>query len=117
MSAPASLPPALLGEIPGPRSRALAARLARVESRNVTCLAPEPPIFWERAAGALELAITVMALRERRLPPTANLTAPDPACDLDCVPCRGREAPGLEYALSNSFAFGGSNAALVVRRA
>jgi 4-aminobutyrate aminotransferase/(S)-3-amino-2-methylpropionate transaminase len=38
--------------IPGPRSRALAERLARVESRNVTCLAPEAPIFWERAAGA-----------------------------------------------------------------
>jgi 3-oxoacyl-[acyl-carrier-protein] synthase II len=69
------------------------------------------------AAGALELAITVLALQQRRLPPTANLTAPDPACDLDCVPCRGREAPGLEYALSNSFAFGGSNAALIVRRA
>jgi 4-aminobutyrate aminotransferase/(S)-3-amino-2-methylpropionate transaminase len=52
VSAPASLPPALRTEIPGPRSRALAARLASVESRNVTCLAPEPPIFWERAAGA-----------------------------------------------------------------
>jgi len=39
-------------EIPGPRSRALAARLARVETRDVTCLAPAPPIFWERAAGA-----------------------------------------------------------------
>lgn len=47
-----TLPPALLDDVPGPRSRALAARLARVESRNVTCLAPEPPIFWERAAGA-----------------------------------------------------------------
>ena len=69
------------------------------------------------AAGALEFAITVLALQRRRLPPTANLTAPDPACDLDCVPCRGREAPGLEYALSNSFAFGGSNAALIARRA
>jgi 3-oxoacyl-[acyl-carrier-protein] synthase II len=69
------------------------------------------------AAGALELAITVLALRERRLPPTANLTVPDPACDLDCVPRRGREAPALEYALSNSFAFGGSNAALIARRA
>jgi len=52
VSAPASLPPALLTAIPGPRSRARAARLARVESRDVTCLAPEPPIFWERAAGA-----------------------------------------------------------------
>ena len=68
------------------------------------------------AAGALELAITVLSLQQRRLPPTANLTVPDPGCDLDCVPCRGREAPGLEYALSNSFAFGGSNAALIARR-
>jgi 4-aminobutyrate aminotransferase-like enzyme len=47
-----TLPPELLGEVPGPRSRELAKRLARVESRNVTCLAPEPPIFWERASGA-----------------------------------------------------------------
>jgi 4-aminobutyrate aminotransferase-like enzyme len=52
VTAPRTLPPALLTGVPGPRSRALAARLARVESRNVTCLAPEPPIFWERAAGA-----------------------------------------------------------------
>jgi 4-aminobutyrate aminotransferase/(S)-3-amino-2-methylpropionate transaminase len=42
----------LLTAVPGPRSRALAARLAAVESRNVTAQAPEPPIFWERAAGA-----------------------------------------------------------------
>jgi len=49
---PPCLPPALVTEVPGPRSRALAARLAAVESRHVTCLAPEPPIFWERAAGA-----------------------------------------------------------------
>jgi len=44
--------PLLCGEVPGPRSRALASRLARVESRNVTCLLPTPPIFWERACGA-----------------------------------------------------------------
>ena len=49
VTAPRTLPPALVTAIPGPRSRALAARLARVESRNVTCLAPEAPIFWERA--------------------------------------------------------------------
>jgi 4-aminobutyrate aminotransferase-like enzyme len=48
----ASLLPDLTSEIPGPRSRALAARLEAVESRNVTCLAPTPPIFWARAAGA-----------------------------------------------------------------
>ena len=47
-----TLPPALLTAVPGPRSRALAERLAAVESRNVTALAPVPPIFWERAAGA-----------------------------------------------------------------
>jgi 3-oxoacyl-[acyl-carrier-protein] synthase II len=68
------------------------------------------------AAGALEFAITLLALRFRRLPPTANLTVPDPDCDLDCVPIKGRPAPGLEYALSNSFAFGGSNAVLIGRR-
>jgi len=51
VSASVSLPPLLVTEIPGPRSRALAVRLARVESRDVTCLAPEPPIFWERARG------------------------------------------------------------------
>ncbi|MCP3983386.1 MAG: aspartate aminotransferase family protein [bacterium] len=49
---PDTLLPELRTEIPGPRSRALAQRLARVESRNVTCLSPAPPIFWERAEGA-----------------------------------------------------------------
>ncbi len=52
MKAPASLPPQLLTQIPGPRSRALAERLGRVESRNVTCSEPAPPIFWERAQGS-----------------------------------------------------------------
>jgi 3-oxoacyl-(acyl-carrier-protein) synthase len=69
------------------------------------------------AAGALEFAITLMALKQQRIPPTANLTVPDPECDLDCVPCKGRPARDLEYAVSNSFAFGGSNAVLVARRA
>jgi 4-aminobutyrate aminotransferase/(S)-3-amino-2-methylpropionate transaminase len=52
VSAPPTLPPALATHIPGPRSVALAARLAAVESRNVTCLRPAAPIFWERASGA-----------------------------------------------------------------
>ena len=68
------------------------------------------------ASGALECAITALALKERRVPPTANLTVADPECDLDCVPGVGRDAPDLEAALSNSFAFGGSNATLVLRR-
>ena len=69
------------------------------------------------ASGALECGITALALHERRIPPTANLTLPDPACDLDCVAGVGRDAPDLDVALSNSFAFGGSNATLVLRRA
>ena len=69
------------------------------------------------ASGALECAITTLALRERRIPPTANLTEADPTCDLDCVAGAGRDVPDLEVALSNSFAFGGSNATLVLRRA
>ena len=69
------------------------------------------------AAGALECAITAMALQRRRIPPTAFLREPDPACDLDCVPCEAREARGIEYAMSNSFAFGGTDAALILRRA
>jgi len=68
------------------------------------------------AAGVVELGITLMGVARGRVPPTANLTHPDPACALDCVPLRGREVAGLEYALSNSFAFGGSNVSLVVRR-
>ena len=69
------------------------------------------------ASGALEAAITAIALQKGRIPPTANLTHPDPSCDLDCVPGYGREVPGLSIALSNSFAFGGSNATLVLRKA
>jgi 3-oxoacyl-[acyl-carrier-protein] synthase II len=68
------------------------------------------------ASGALECGLTALALQQRRIPPTANLTVPDPECDLDCVSDVNREAPDLEAALSNSFAFGGSNATLVLRR-
>ena len=69
------------------------------------------------AASALETALTVRMLQTGRIAPTAHLTDPDPECDLDCVPLVGREAPELEYALTNSFAFGGSNATLVLRKA
>ena len=69
------------------------------------------------ATGALECAITALALNEGRIPPTAHLTVLDPECDLDCVPVVGREVPDLAVAMSNSFAFGGSNATLVLRKA
>lgn len=66
------------------------------------------------AAGALEAVATSLALREGILPPTANFTGPDPQCDLDVIPNCARLAE-VECALSNSFAFGGLNAVLVLR--
>jgi len=66
-------------------------------------------------AGGLEAGISVLALRDQILPPTINYETPDPACDLDYVPNTARKA-SLEYALSNSFGFGGTNAALIFKR-
>jgi 3-oxoacyl-[acyl-carrier-protein] synthase II len=66
-------------------------------------------------AGGLEAGISVLALRDQILPPTINYETPDPCCDLDYVPNTARKA-AVEYALSNSFGFGGTNAALIFRR-
>ncbi len=66
------------------------------------------------AAGAIEAVATTLALAEGVLPPTANYLGPDPQCDLDVVPNIAREQR-VEYALSNSFAFGGLNAVLAFR--
>lgn len=66
------------------------------------------------AAGAVEGVATIAALNAGFLPPTANFTKPDPECDLDVVPNESRPAH-VEYAMSNSFAFGGLNAVLVFR--
>jgi len=66
-------------------------------------------------AGGLEAGISVLALSDQTLPPTINLENPDPECDLDYVPNHARKA-SVEYALSNSFGFGGTNAALIFRR-
>ena len=66
-------------------------------------------------AGGLEAGISVLALRDQILPPTINLDTPDPECDLDYVPNVARKA-SVEYALSNSFGFGGTNAALIFKR-
>ncbi len=67
------------------------------------------------AAGAIEAAATLLALSRGVIPPTANFLAADPACDLDVVPNAAR-AVQVEWALSNSFAFGGLNAVLAMRR-
>src|SRR6266699_902403 len=66
-------------------------------------------------AGGLEAGISVLALRDQVLPPTINQFHPDPKCDLDYVPNVARKAT-VDYALSNSFGFGGTNAALIFKR-
>lgn len=68
------------------------------------------------AAGGIEAIITVLALKEGFLPPTINLREPDPECDLDYVPNKGRKQD-IEYAVSNSLGFGGHNAALLFKKA
>jgi 3-oxoacyl-[acyl-carrier-protein] synthase II len=67
------------------------------------------------AAGGVEAAYTALALYHQVLPPTRNLTEPDPACDLDYVANQARPAK-LNVAMSNSFGFGGTNSSLVLRR-
>ncbi|MGA8142315.1 MAG: beta-ketoacyl-ACP synthase II [Candidatus Acidiferrales bacterium] len=66
-------------------------------------------------AGGLEAGISVLALRDGILPPTVNYENPDPECDLDYVPNQARKV-AVEYALSNSFGFGGTNASLIFKR-
>ncbi len=68
------------------------------------------------AAGAMEFVAAVMALRSGHLPPTAFLTQADPRCDLDYTPLEARDKPNVHAVMSNSFAFGGSNAVLVAKK-
>jgi 3-oxoacyl-[acyl-carrier-protein] synthase II len=67
------------------------------------------------AAGGIEAVFSVKALTEKILPPTINYENPDPDCDLDYIPNKAREAE-VEYVLSNSFGFGGTNACLIFKR-
>jgi 3-oxoacyl-[acyl-carrier-protein] synthase II len=67
------------------------------------------------AAGGVEAGIIAMSIRTRTIPPTANYQRPDPDCDLDYVP-RAPRRREVKYALSNSFGFGGTNAALLMKR-
>jgi 3-oxoacyl-[acyl-carrier-protein] synthase II len=67
------------------------------------------------AAGGLEAGITALAVRNQVIPPTINYETPDPECDLDYVP-NAKRAAKIDYALSNSFGFGGTNGALLFKR-
>jgi len=66
-------------------------------------------------AGGLEAGISALAVHEQIVPPTINLDNPDPECDLDYVPHTSRRMT-IKYALSNSFGFGGTNAALLFKK-
>jgi len=68
------------------------------------------------ASGILEFALSVMAMNSGSLPPTATLGQADPRCDLDFIPQTARHGGDIRAIMSNSFAFGGSNASLVARR-
>jgi 3-oxoacyl-[acyl-carrier-protein] synthase II len=67
------------------------------------------------AAGAIEFATALLAIQNQAIPPTANLENPDPDCDLDYVPINGRTGATVQTVMSNSFAFGGTNAVLIAR--
>ncbi len=69
------------------------------------------------ATGALEAVVTVLALQRGELPPNANCETVDPACRLNLVRTPGEPMPGLQAAISNSFAFGGTNSVLLFKRA
>lgn len=69
------------------------------------------------AAGALEFVASILAMRERTVPPTMHLQLADPECDLDYVPMRARRNVEMHTVMSNSFAFGGTNAVLIAGRA
>jgi beta-ketoacyl-acyl-carrier-protein synthase II len=67
------------------------------------------------AAGAVEFVAAILAMKNGAIPPTAHLRAPDPDCDLDYVPNSGRSGVDIKTVMSNSFAFGGTNAVLIAR--
>jgi 3-oxoacyl-[acyl-carrier-protein] synthase II len=69
------------------------------------------------AAGALEFAASILAMNAGVVPPTAHLQQADPECDLDYVPNQARTDARISTVMSNSFAFGGTSAALIARRA
>lgn len=68
------------------------------------------------AAGAVEAIVSIMSLQEQVITPTINLDEPSEGCDLDYVPHTARDVKNLEYALSNSFGFGGTNGSLIFKR-
>ena len=95
----------------------LAAIQAAGGTANATTSFDRTNYFETTHPGALELALSIEALNSGSLPPTAHLDQPDPRCDLDYIPLQARHGCHVEAVMSNSFAFGGSNAVLAFRAA
>ena len=97
----------------------------RSETNAIKAVFGRPPTTWPvsstksmtghllGAAGVVEAIVCIKAIQDGMLPPTINLDEPDPACDLDYVPNEARKRQ-VEYALSNSFGFGGHNSSLIL---
>lgn len=105
------------GTVLNDRAETKAVRLAFKNSADRVCMSSTKPIHGHTlgAAGGIELIATIMAMQESVVPPTINWLGPDPECDLDVTPNTARAMP-INVALSNSFAFGGINASLIVSR-
>ncbi len=67
------------------------------------------------AAGAIEAVVSIMAMRDSKLPPTINYTTPDENCDLDYIPNEARDAK-IDVVMSNSFGFGGTNGVVIFKK-
>jgi 3-oxoacyl-[acyl-carrier-protein] synthase II len=91
--------------------RVFGARAARVPTSSVKSMIGHTM----GAASAIEAAVCALAIHTGRVPPTMNLQALDPECELDCVPNAARELR-VRVAMNNAYAFGGNNASLILRR-
>lgn len=102
---------------PGDRVEVLAIRQAFGEHADKVAVSSTKSMTGHLlgAAGGVELAVMALSIAEQKIHPTINYEFPDPECDLDFVPNKAREAK-IEYALSNSFGFGGTNAAVMMKR-
>jgi 3-oxoacyl-[acyl-carrier-protein] synthase II len=91
--------------------RAFGGAAARLPGSSIKSMIGHP----QGACGAAAVAATVLGMRDGFLPPTINLETADPECDLDYVPNTARQQR-VEYVLSNSFGFGGTNGCLILKR-
>ena len=122
--ADAELPPSAIGYINAHGTATQVGDITETEAIREVFGADVPPVSSTKAlhghllgaSGAVEFIAALMAMRTGTLPPTSNYRQPDPRCDLDYVPNAARASANVAAVMSNSFAFGGTNAVLVARQ-